>query len=57
MGWSTGMCYKETLANKLKKKKKEPAQYRGVIPCALIILSGIALVSLLFYGMLKSSGK
>jgi hypothetical protein len=38
-------------ARKDKKSKKGPS---GAIPCLLLLISGIALVSLLFYSILKS---
>jgi hypothetical protein len=39
---------------KLAKGKEKPSQTRGLIPCLLLILSGIVLMSLFFYYMLKS---
>ena len=37
--------------------KKKPAERsaRSAIPCAILIVSGIVLLSLLFYAVLKSS--
>lgn len=36
-----------------KKEAKTPA--RGAIPCVILVLSGMALLMLLFFAMLKSS--
>jgi hypothetical protein len=38
------------------KGKKKKSSIAGAIPCLLLILSGIALMSLLFYAILKSAG-
>jgi hypothetical protein len=38
------------------KKKKAAARPGGAIPCIALIVLGIALISLLFYYMLKSAG-
>ncbi len=43
---------KYKLAGKSAAKAKPT---RGVIPCLLVILGGIVLMSLLFYAMLSSS--
>ena len=42
---------------KLKSAKSKPAKKdaRAAIPCLILIISGMVLVSLLFYSMLKSS--
>jgi hypothetical protein len=37
-----------------KKTKTKPRRALGVIPCAFLIISGIALLSLLFYAVLRS---
>jgi len=37
-----------------KSKRKKPAT-RGLIPCLLVIISVVVLMSLFFYAMLKSS--
>ena len=36
------------------KKKKESS--RGAIPCLLALVSGIVLITMLFYAILKSAG-
>jgi hypothetical protein len=38
------------------RDKKKPSSTRGLIPCLLLIISGIVLMSLFFYLMLRSSG-
>jgi hypothetical protein len=39
-------------------KKREPvSQTRGLLPCAFIVIAGIALVSALFYFSLQNAGK
>jgi hypothetical protein len=38
------------------KKREAPAPTRGLIPCAFIIVAGMALIGLLLYYSLKSSG-
>jgi len=42
---------------KFKTAKGKPKQRptKGLVPCLLLIISGIALVSMLFYGMLSSA--
>lgn len=40
-----------------KKPAAPPASTRGLVPCAIIILVGIAIVGLLFFFSLQSSGK
>jgi hypothetical protein len=42
---------------KLKTAKAKPQKKdaRAAVPCLILILSGMLLVSLLFYSMLKSS--
>lgn len=42
---------------KTAKRKPKVSPTRGVIPCLLLVVSGIVLMSLFFYGMLKSGGK
>ncbi len=37
-----------------KKKKSSTTRPGGVIPCIILVVLGIALMSLLFYGMLRS---
>jgi hypothetical protein len=37
-----------------KKKKTSNARPGGVIPCIFLVVLGIALMSLLFYGILRS---
>jgi hypothetical protein len=39
---------------KAAKRKPKVSPTRGLIPCLLLILGGIALFSLFFYAMLKS---
>jgi hypothetical protein len=41
---------------KAPKGKPRPSSTRGLIPCLLLIVSGIALMSLFFYLMLKGAG-
>ncbi|MEZ5400758.1 MAG: hypothetical protein R2729_13885 [Bryobacteraceae bacterium] len=38
-----------------KSTPEKPASTRGVVPCLLLVLGAIALVSFLFYAMLQSS--
>lgn len=38
-----------------KKREAAPAPTRGLIPCAFVILMGMALIGLLLYYSLKSS--
>jgi len=40
---------------KTAKGKAKQRATKGLIPCLLIIIGGIALVSMLFYGMLSSA--
>ena len=35
--------------------KKKPAQTRGLVPCLILIVSGVIIMSLFFYFMLKSA--
>jgi hypothetical protein len=37
-----------------KKKKGGTARPGGAIPCLILVVMGIALMSLLFYGILRS---
>jgi hypothetical protein len=37
------------------KGKAKPAPTRGLVPCLIVIVSGIVLMSLFFYLMLKSA--
>jgi hypothetical protein len=37
-----------------RKKKSKPTKPGGAIPCVIVLLSGIVLLSLLFYAILKS---
>ena len=37
-----------------KPGKKKESKIQGAIPCLILLVSGILLLSLLFYGMLKS---
>lgn len=39
-----------------KKPTPPPEKTRGLVPCAIIILIGIAIVGLLFFYSLQSSG-
>ena len=39
-----------------KGKSKEKSA-RGAIPCLILLLSGMALITLLFYAILKSSAQ
>jgi hypothetical protein len=39
------------------KKREAPASTRGLIPCALIVLIGMGLISLLMFYSLKGSLK
>ncbi len=39
---------------KASKGKPKISQTRGLVPCLLLIVSGVVLISLFFYGMLKS---
>ena len=39
------------------KSKSKPKATRGLVPCLILIVGGIALMSLFFYAMLKSSAK
>lgn len=40
------------------KKKQGPAMERpGMVPCVVIILTGMALLSMLFYAALSSGGR
>ena len=36
------------------RKAKAPSSKRGLIPCAILIVAGFALIFLLFYEILKS---
>jgi hypothetical protein len=36
------------------KKPDAPAATRGLVPCAILLLSGMALVSVVFYFFLRS---
>lgn len=38
-----------------KKREAPPASTRGLIPCAVLILAGMALIGVLLYYSLKSS--
>jgi hypothetical protein len=38
------------------RAKKKGASSRGAVPCLILLVSGIALISLLFYAILKSAG-
>jgi hypothetical protein len=38
------------------RDRKKPSSTRGLIPCLVLIISGIVLMSLFFYFMLRSSG-
>jgi hypothetical protein len=40
---------------KLASKNPKRSAKRGLIPCALLIIAGIVLMSALFYAMLKSA--
>jgi hypothetical protein len=40
---------------KLAGKKSKAPPKQGAIPCLIIVILGIALISLLFYSMLKSA--
>jgi hypothetical protein len=39
-----------------RKGKTKEAPSRGAIPCLILLVSGIALLSLLFYAILRSAG-
>jgi hypothetical protein len=39
------------------KKREAPASTRGLIPCALLVLIGMGLISLLMYYSLKGSAQ
>lgn len=39
-----------------KGGKKKKSSIAGAIPCLILILSGMALLSLLFYAILRSAG-
>jgi hypothetical protein len=39
---------------KLAKARKKAAPARGAVPCIILLISGMALLSLLFWGILKS---
>jgi len=41
----------------VRRKDKNLPQKPGAVPCAILILTGIALLSLLFYAVLSSSVK
>jgi hypothetical protein len=38
-----------------RKKKSKTRQPSGAIPCVILLISGIVLISLLFYAILRSS--
>ncbi len=37
-------------------KKTKTSSLRGAIPCGILLISGSALLFLLFYGMMKTAG-
>ena len=39
----------------INKSKTKTSQTRGLIPCLVLILAGIALMSVFFYYMMKSA--
>jgi hypothetical protein len=39
------------------RRPATPSSNRGLIPCAILILAGFALIMLLFYETLKSGAK
>ena len=39
-----------------KKPAEPPASTRGLMPCAVILLIGMAIVGLLFFYLLRSAG-
>jgi hypothetical protein len=41
----------------INKSKQKTSQTRGLIPCLVLILSGIALMSVFFYYMMKSAAQ
>jgi hypothetical protein len=41
---------------KLAKGKRKTPPTRGLAPCLILIVSGVVLMSLFFYFMLKSAG-
>jgi len=44
-------------AGRNKQKAPAPSPTRGLIPCAILVIGGIALFSLFFYGFLRSGVK
>jgi len=53
---ATTKCYDELMA-KLRPagKRPKPASTKGLIPCLLLVLGGIALISIFFYYSLKAA--
>ncbi len=41
----------------IHKGKPKKSQTRGLVPCLLLILGGIALMSVFFYYMMKSAAQ
>ena len=39
----------------ISKSKTKTSQTRGLIPCLILVVGGIALMSLFFYYMMKSA--